>query len=545
MTELEQTVNDLTALIGWAPFRPPTQTSEVPLSNPLVIQGLRKWVELMGVPYTRANGDATYKLAASWNNQGYLSKWAEGAQKDERTGRGGRGRARTYDWDGDDSKVEHTQWRQRVGADTVPTVPTVPTSARLDEASIVRAANSVIVPRLEEAKRELAASVQRNVLSAIDIALGNLDLEARVEETRNAIIESAVKAGTLAAREFMDSMTPRKIEIHNGEIKRLDAQPRHQVFDEVVRWLLLGENVYLVGNAGTGKTYLFRQIAEALGQAHTVLNPALTKYEFSGYLGPTGEYVTTLLRKAVEEGHLLCFDEYDMNAPGAIGFLNTLTANRFIAFPDAMVEAHPNFKVIAAANTYGRGPTMGFVGRNPMDAASLDRFVYVEQGYDEHMEMQIYGESAWLAYVHKVREAVERLQLKHIISMRAIERGLRGLRAGFEPERVCFAALWRGLPDDTIAKIKSIAGEFAPATVPERSESEGRGARARKTKLDAFKEAIENNEMVRAIRIWRSVTGDDLRYAKDRVEEIRDKVYPMVRYEDHARWANEYIEGFA
>lgn len=277
--------------------------------------------------------------------------------------------------------------------------------------------------------------------------------------------KKVAKIATDAAEAAIAANLPKRLEIKVGQIiHTLPAEPRHKVFDEVLTLLLSRENVYLVGNAGTGKTHLFKQLAVALGRPVTILGQTLTKYEFSGHIGPTGEYVRTLLRTAVEEGHLLALDEMDMNAAAAIGFLNSLTANRYVAFPDKMVEAHPDFIVIAAANTYGRGATQQFIGRNPLDAASLDRFSYVECTYDTDLERQIYGASPWLDYVHQVRSAVEQLKLNHIISMRAIERGLRCLTTDMTAERTCQIALWRGLERDTVAKIKQIAGEFGNVT---------------------------------------------------------------------------------
>ena len=278
------------------------------------------------------------------------------------------------------------------------------------------------------------------------------------EKTKNEIAQIALDSSLKAIRENL----PHRLEIKlpNGKVHDLPSEPRHKAFETILKRLLRGQHVYMVGDAGTGKTHMFKQLARAMDQDVTVLPPSLTKYEFSGHMGPTGEYVGTLLRKAVEEGHLLCFDEFDANSGQAILFLNTLTANRYIAFPDKMVEAHENFRVIAAANTYGHGASRKYINRNPMDEASLDRFAYVVVDYDHNLELQIFGTHPWVEYVHRIRKALDELGLTHVVSMRAIERGMSDLLNGDDPDEVCFAQLWRGLDQDTIQKIQSIAGKF-------------------------------------------------------------------------------------
>jgi len=270
--------------------------------------------------------------------------------------------------------------------------------------------------------------------------------------------------GREAAVAYIEEMLPKRIEIRAPNLQReLRAEPRHEVFDECLRWLASGESIYLVGPAGTGKTHLAKQLADALGKRFLPVPQALTKYEFSGFIDAGGSYRGTIVRDAIENGGLLVLDEIDSMAAAAIMFLNSVMANGYCAFPDGIVEKHPDFQVIAAANTYGRGATREYVGRNPLDAASLDRFVYIECEYDTLLERQLFGESPWLNYVHKVRAAITQLNIQHIASMRAIERGLRGLAAGLDAQAVVKSALWRGLAPDSISKIEAQAGRFHQA----------------------------------------------------------------------------------
>jgi cobaltochelatase CobS len=418
-------------------------------------------------------------------------------------------------------------------------------SSGFDAAAIARAAEAVIKPRIDAAKEELNRTHESSLRHLKQELANHVSSEvqrikATLSDDDRRQIREMVDNATASA---IARLVPRQLEIKvaNKPSRLLPAEPHHKVFDEVFSLLSSGEHVYLVGNAGTGKTHLFKQLAVALNRPVTILGQALTKYEFSGHIGPTGEYVKTLLRTAVEDGHLLAIDEIDMSAAAAIGFLNSLTANRYVAFPDRMVDAHPDFVVIAAANTYGRGATAGFIGRNPLDAASLDRFSYVECGYDEDLETQIYGNSSWLQYVHRVRHAIEALSQRHIVSMRAIERGLRCLAIGMTAERVCEVALWRGLEPDVVSKIKAQAGEFQLQQDQRRKLAEHFNGDRRPsfTKLDEFKSYIENRELIRAIKLWRQVTNEEsLTNAKNMIESIRDGLNPFPTFEDHVNWSS-------
>lgn len=465
---------------------------------------LRRWLILKGVPESKAVASTDRVLGNAYRGgDGYVRKMIEGDDESSPYKRKRyRGNTNAVDLGPGFSPGEQVRGQpldKLLGLDPKPTpepddggwnddqdapapasTPNAPLQGptpALDTKAIARAVDSALAPRLEAAKQELRRQSDQQFRDLRDqntrFKSDLIDATEQQVETKLAMALDALaltdrlkgeitSVALAAAQDFVDRMVPKRLEIRlpDGGLRELPAEPRHKVFDEIFQLLAAGEHVYMVGNAGTGKTFLFKQLAAALGRPLTPLGQALTKYEFSGHIGPTGEYVRTLLRTAVEEGHLLALDEIDMSAAAAIGFLNSLTANRYVAFPDRVVEAHPNFMVIAAANTYGRGATAAFVGRNPLDAASLDRFAYVEVGYDHDLEVQIYGDTPWLRYVHKVRAVIEDQKLKHIVSARAILRGLRCLEANMDPDRVCEVALWRGLEPDTISKIKAQVGTF-------------------------------------------------------------------------------------
>lgn len=410
----------------------------------------------------------------------------------------------------------------------------------MNEDQITRAAEAIISKRINDGLTQLTNQVAGVVKMAVERSVGEKQTElwdamtGLANDIRSAMkgeiitlsTETAKGIATAVARQMIEENLPRRLEIKiNGyEAKIFDAAPRHKIFDECLKWLAVGEHVYLVGGAGTGKTFLFKQLAEALGKRFLPVGQALTKYDVSGFKGPTGDYVSTIVRDAIENGGLLCIDEGDMWSAAALGFLNTALANDFIAFPDKVVEVHPDFQCIVAANTYGRGANQLFVGRNPLDGATLDRFAYVICDYDEKLEGQLHGTSPWVIYVQRVRAAVEQLKLQHIISMRATARCLRGVDAGFDPDSIAFSSLWRGLDPDTIKRIKSIAGEPPRPTSPDLDLGfdDDDFIDPNSSDFVLWQQAMSRNEKVRAIKIFRATKNGmiGLREAKEWVDEV-------------------------
>jgi cobaltochelatase CobS len=236
-----------------------------------------------------------------------------------------------------------------------------------------------------------------------------------------------------------------------------DVGVQHEKFETLLKVVANRINVMMVGPAGSGKTHAGSSVAKALGLSfHSIsVGQQTSKVDFLGYMDAHGNYVSTHFRKAYENGGVFLIDEIDAGNPNVITIINAATANHQCAFPDKMVDKHDDFIVIAAANTFGRGADRKYVGRNQLDAATLDRFVVIEWDYDRKLEREIGVDEKWLEFVQDVRKAVEKLNIRHVVSPRASINGSKMLAAGIPRNEVEDMVIWKGLDKASVETIKN------------------------------------------------------------------------------------------
>ncbi len=252
------------------------------------------------------------------------------------------------------------------------------------------------------------------------------------------------------------------IERANGETKELSGSTHHKLAD-VTTAILAGEHVLMVGPAGTGKSTIAEQAAEALGlKSYSIsLSPQTPASQLLGYMQATGDYVRSLFREAYEHGGVFHFDEFDNGHPSVLAVINGALANGHMAFPDQMVKRHADFRAVASANTYGRGATRAYVGRQAIDAATLDRFSVETIEVDEALENELCHSTGLevdqvervLAYVRKLRRNAEERGMTVVVSPRASVGMCRLLAAGRSWESSIESRIRRGLGDTDWAKL--------------------------------------------------------------------------------------------
>lgn len=199
---------------------------------------------------------------------------------------------------------------------------------------------------------------------------------------------------------------------------------QHEKFDTVLKFVANDEPVFLTGPAGSGKNHLCKQVADALGLDFYFTNAVTQEYKLTGFTDAMGKYQESQFYKAFKNGGLFMLDEMDASIPEVLVILNAAIANRYFDFPAPIgyVEAHPDFRVIAAGNTTGNGADCQYVGRNQLDGASLDRFAVVPIDYSVQIENGVTADIELADFCRDFRKAASKCGLQVIVSYRAMGR---------------------------------------------------------------------------------------------------------------------------
>ena len=271
------------------------------------------------------------------------------------------------------------------------------------------------------------------------------------------------------------------INIHPFGKKWEGDQPLHYKFPLVAAAVTNRIPTMIVGPAGWGKTSTIKALAEVCGEAwddHSVdyriqsIGPQTSKSDILGYMDANGRYIESVFYQCFKDGMLYACDEADAGSAGSLTLLNQGFANAESHFPgqDGMTPRHENFVPLFLANTYGLGANATYVGRNQLDAATIDRFAVVEYDYDERWEGKICGverdgaeikldagggrtDKEWVEWVGRIRNAVDSLAVRHVVSPRASINGIKLLRAGLGFTHVSNMCVWKGMDSATRAKI--------------------------------------------------------------------------------------------
>jgi hypothetical protein len=305
------------------------------------------------------------------------------------------------------------------------------------------------------------------------------DAAARLAAALRELTAAAPTAAPLDEERVIDLIRthapkaePREITIKISDRPAVTISRQHYKFPLLLATIAAKVPAFLVGPAGTGKTSAAHAAANALGLPFYAISvgPMTSKSDLFGMRDASGHYHESDLVKAATRGGVFLFDELDAGNAATMTSINMLLANGSFSTPDGMREKSPDFVPVFALNTYGTGASREYVGRNQLDAATLDRGAFLDWPLDASLESSFLGidetapafnlseggaatAGAWLDKIRAVRSAAALHKIRHIVSPRAAIYGMQLAAAGVGCKHAAAALLRKGLDDATAAKL--------------------------------------------------------------------------------------------
>lgn len=234
--------------------------------------------------------------------------------------------------------------------------------------------------------------------------------------------------------------TTTNIKVHipnmNTQSFKNDIPNLLKIIDDVI----LGNNVMLIGGAGTGKTFLAEKVASILGLETEVINcnQFTSPIEING--GQTIEgYQEGKLIKAWSEGKLLILDELPKLDPNTAGILNEALAKTGIDEKSERAfivntrgdrfRKKQGFGVIATGNVYPNTESTAYGANNKQDLSLLDRFggsVYEIEKNPEFEKKVILPKHLFIWVIcDTMRSLIEKNKWEAQVSIRLMETSLK------------------------------------------------------------------------------------------------------------------------
>jgi MoxR-like ATPase len=266
-------------------------------------------------------------------------------------------------------------------------------------------------------------------------------------------------------KKAMDDSPVVRIEVvrPDGSAHKVEGHVRAE-FKKILTRATIGINILLVGPAGSGKTHLAHQVAEALGRPFASISctAGMSESSLQGWLipgdGGSFQYLTSDFVRMYEDGGVFLFDEIDAADSNTLLFVNQALANGSFFLPirkgSSVVKRHPDFVCMAAANTFGTGANQSYAGRERLDESTLDRFRagVVSLDYDQTFERKSVAPDL-LAWGWAIRKRISEARLRRVMSTRFLLDATKLLKAGETVEEIK-STFFEGWSSDEIKKVE-------------------------------------------------------------------------------------------
>lgn len=273
------------------------------------------------------------------------------------------------------------------------------------------------------------------------------------EDIREQLVNSVKERVIDIAKSHIDDMTvPIKnvtVEL-NGKIVTSNTDLYHREYETLLSFAIQKIPVILKGPAGSGKNICVEQISKALNLQLYRCNSPQDKFELEGFVDANGVYHESAFYNAFNKGGILLLDEMDNAMASALIAVNDAISNGKYTFPNGECFMHEDFRVIATANTWGNGKSFEYVGRNKIDAATLDRFICWEVSYDKDLERALYPDEEILEVFWEFRNAADESKSRFIFSTRGIKYSYILRKAGLDLEKVVKATIIKSMNIDDL-----------------------------------------------------------------------------------------------
>lgn len=319
--------------------------------------------------------------------------------------------------------------------ETTPTVETVPTEPTEQEQEAEQEQTTPTTPTEQEAPKT--------------DALGGVIVNALRPAIESIISEIVPKMTTGGG----------KITVQTAEATHTIEGLQHEKFAALLNMVAndrtAKKSPYLVGPAGSGKNVLAEQVADALGLPFYYQNSVTDEYQLKGYMNAEGEYVPTPFYESMKNGGVFMLDEMDASDSTALITANAALAGYYMTFPNGeKVIASENWHVIGAGNTFGRGASSEYNGRNAQDGSTLNRFAALFVDYDTRIEDSLTDDAALIDFCRAFRRSAKAAELPAIVSYRDIS-ALAAYTQFMPAAEAVESILLAGLSRDDFAMIES------------------------------------------------------------------------------------------